>query len=66
LRFYVQMLRPSRIFALLSSVRIMTQPDGSSYARVYSGAGGGAPAEQPLNASEKPGSRADTHFILLP
>jgi len=48
------------------SVRIMTQPDGSSYARVYNGPGGGAPAEQPLNASGKPGSRGDTHFILLP
>ena len=49
------------------SVRIMTQPDGSSYARVYNNSpGGGAPAEQPLNASGKPGSRGDTHFILLP
>ncbi|MGL5061983.1 MAG: hypothetical protein ACRC62_18585 [Microcoleus sp.] len=27
---------------------------------------GGAPGEQPLNSSGKPGSRADTHFILLP
>lgn len=48
------------------SVRIMTQPTGSSYARVYSGPGGGAPGEQPLNSSGKPGSRGDTHFILLP
>ncbi|MEZ2229612.1 MAG: hypothetical protein ACBR50_25490 [Microcoleus sp.] len=44
----------------------MTQPDGLSYARVYNGPGGGAPAEQPLNPSGKPGSRGDTHFILLP
>ena len=48
------------------NVRMMTQPDGSSYARVYNDPRGCAPAEQPLNASEKPGSRGDTHFILLP
>ncbi|OCR01301.1 hypothetical protein BCD67_12335 [Oscillatoriales cyanobacterium USR001] len=49
-----------------SSVRIMTKPDGSSYTRVYNGPGGGAPGEQPLNALGKPGTRAETHFILLP
>jgi hypothetical protein len=48
------------------SVRIMTKPDGSSYARVYNGSGGGAPGEQPLNAFGNPGTRAETHFILLP
>ena len=48
------------------SVRIMTQPNGSSYVRVYNGSGGGAPGEQPLNSSGKPGSRQKTHFILLP
>lgn len=48
------------------SVRIMTQPDGSSYVRVYNGPGGGAPGEQPLNSSGKPGSHRETHFILLP
>jgi hypothetical protein len=48
------------------SVRIMTKPDGSSYTRVYNGPGGGAPGEQPLNALGKPGTRAETHFILLP
>jgi len=48
------------------SVRIMTQRDGSSYVRVYNGPGGGAPGEQPLNSSGKPGSRRDSHFILLP
>lgn len=46
------------------SVRIMTKPDASSYARVYNGPGGGAPGEQPLNALGKPGSRAVTHFLL--
>lgn len=46
------------------SVRIMTKPDGSSYARVYNGPGGGVPGEQPLNALAKPGSRAETHFPL--
>lgn len=49
-----------------SSVRIMTRPDGTSYARVYNGPGGGGPGEQALNASGKPGSRADTHFELAP
>lgn len=44
----------------------MTKPDGSSYARVYNGPGGGAPGEQPLNALGQPGIRAQTHFILLP
>ncbi|EDX71003.1 hypothetical protein MC7420_6603 [Coleofasciculus chthonoplastes PCC 7420] len=44
----------------------MTQRDGSSYVRVYNGPGGGAPGEQPLNSSGKPGSRRDSHFILLP
>jgi hypothetical protein len=44
----------------------MTKPDGSSYTRVYNGPGGGAPGEQPLNALGKPGTRAETHFILLP
>jgi len=48
------------------SVRIMIQPNGLSYVRVYNGPGGGDPGEQPLNASGKPGSRRDTHFILLP
>lgn len=48
------------------SVRIMTKPNGSSYARVYNDPGGGAPGEQPLNQSGKPGTRTDTHFILLP
>ena len=49
-----------------SSVRIMTKPDGSSYTRVYNGPGGGAPGEQPLNKLGKPGTRAETHFPLLP
>ncbi|MEH2268978.1 MAG: hypothetical protein V7K68_11165 [Nostoc sp.] len=49
-----------------SSVRIMTKPDGSSYARVYNGSGGGAPGEQPLNTFGQPGTRVETHFILLP
>jgi hypothetical protein len=49
-----------------SSVRVMTRPDGTSYARVYNGPGGGAPGEQALNSSGKPGSRADTHFELTP
>ncbi len=48
------------------SIRIMTKPDGSSYSRVYNGPGGGAPGEQPLNALGKPGTRAETHFNLLP
>lgn len=48
------------------SVRIMTQPDASSYARVYNGPGGGAPGEQPLNLLAKPGSRTETHFPLIP
>ena len=47
------------------SVRIMTKPDTSSYARVYNGPGGGAPGEQPLNALAKPGSRTETHFPLI-
>ena len=48
------------------SVRIMTKPDGSSYARVYNGAGGGAPGEQALNALSQPGNRTETHFPLIP
>lgn len=48
------------------SVRIMTKADGSSYARVYNGPGGGAPGEQPLKASGQPGSRGETHFTLVP
>ncbi|TVP62317.1 MAG: hypothetical protein EA343_11390 [Nodularia sp. (in: Bacteria)] len=48
-----------------SSMRIMTQSHGSSYARVYNGPGGGAPGEQPLNAFGQPGTRAETHFNLL-
>lgn len=44
----------------------MTKPDGSSYARVYNGPGGGAPGEQPLNTFGQPGNRVETHFILLP
>lgn len=46
------------------SVRIMTKSDGSSYARVYNGAGGGAPGEQALNALGQPGNRRETHFLL--
>ncbi|MCT7969814.1 hypothetical protein NG799_26215 [Laspinema sp. D1] len=48
------------------SVRIMSKPDGSCYARVYNGPGGGAPGEQPLNAFGKPGTRGETHFSLIP
>jgi hypothetical protein len=44
----------------------MTKTDGSSYARVYNGPGGGAPGEQPLNALAKPASRRETHFPLIP
>ena len=44
----------------------MTKPDGSSYTRVYNIPGGGAPGEQSLNALGKPGSRAETHFNLIP
>ncbi len=51
---------------LLWSVRIMTQPNNISYSRVYNGPGGGAPGEQSLNALGKPGTRQETHFILLP
>ncbi|HAN73180.1 MAG TPA: hypothetical protein DCQ51_16970 [Planktothrix sp. UBA8407] len=47
------------------SVRIMTQPNGLSYVRVYNGPGGGAPGEQPLNGLGKPGSRRETHFYLI-
>jgi len=47
------------------SVRIMSQIDGSCYARVYNGPGGGAPGEQPLNASGQPGTRGETHFLLI-
>ncbi|WP_204103027.1 MULTISPECIES: hypothetical protein [Spirulina sp. CCY15215] len=46
------------------SVRIMTKPDASSYARVYNGAGGGAPGEPALNALGQPGNRTETHFFL--
>jgi hypothetical protein len=49
-----------------SSVRIMTKPDGSCYARGYNRPGGDAPGEKALNAFGQPGTRVETHFILLP
>lgn len=51
---------------LQCSVRVMNKTDGSSYARVYNGPGGGAPGEQALNPLAKPASRQETHFILIP
>lgn len=50
---------------LQCSVRVMNKPNGSSYARVYNGPGGGAPGEQALNALAKPASRQETHFTLI-
>lgn len=47
------------------SVRIMSKPNGSCYARVYNGPGGGGPGEQPLNELGQPGTRRETHFLLI-
>lgn len=48
------------------SIRVMTRPDASSYARVYNGLGGGSPGEQALNLASQPGTGSDTHFLLPP